>query len=72
MNNNNMDQIRQCMIKAAQELRTLARTTDKPSLKHRLLDQADQLERASQEDSQVETDFAPRRLAMELPQSTHS
>ena len=51
-----MDEIRQNMIKAAQELRALAKTTDDPVLKRRLLEQADQLELASQEDSQDETD----------------
>jgi len=67
-----MDQIRQSMIKAALELRTLARATDEPSLKVQLLEKADYLEHASQDDSQYETDSARRRLAMALQQSTHS
>ena len=67
-----MDQIRKNMIKAAQELRALAKTTDDPVLKRRLLEQADQLELASQEDSQDETDSARRRPLLSEPHSSPS
>ncbi len=45
------------MIKAAQELHALAKTTNDPGRRKRLLDQADRLELTSQDDSQGETDF---------------
>jgi hypothetical protein len=60
-----MDQIRQSMIKAARELRALARATTEPALKNRLLEQADQLEHASQEESQIETNFVRGRSSLE-------
>ena len=67
-----MDQIRQSMIKAAQELRALAKTTDDPLLRKRLVDQAEQLELTSQEDSQDETDFERRRPSPTAPCSAAS
>ena len=67
-----MDQIRQSMIKAAQELRALAKTTDDPVLKIRLLDQAAYLELTSQEDSQDETESARARPALCGPHSVPS
>ena len=67
-----MDQIRQNMMKAAQELRALAKTTDDPVLRKRLLDQADQLELTSQEDSQDETDFERGRPSLAVPPTAPS
>ena len=67
-----MDEIRKNMIKAAQELRALAKTTDDPALKRRLVEQAGQLELASQEDSQDETDSAPGRPVLAEPHSPPS
>ena len=67
-----MDQIRQSMIKAAQELRALAKSTDDPVLKHRLLEQAAHLEQTSQEDSQDETEIARARPALCGPHSAPS
>ena len=57
------------MMKAAQELRALAKTTDDPVLRKRLLDQAEQLELTSQEDSQDENDFERERPAQAVPHS---
>ena len=61
-----MDQIRKNMIKAARELRAFANSTTDSTLKHRLLEQANNLELASQEDSQNETERGPRRTSAEL------
>lgn len=64
-----MDQIRQNMMKAADELRALANSTDDRTLRRRLLEQAYQLERASQESSQNETGprYARAALAISNP-----
>lgn len=67
-----MNQIRQSMVKAAQELRALAKKTDDASLRVQLLEQADQLEQSSQEDSQDETHFASRRTVLEFLQMAQS
>ncbi len=64
-----MDQIRQSMIKAAQELRALAKTTDDPVLRNRLLEQAAHLELTSQEESQDESKSARARPALCEPHS---
>ena len=61
-----MDTIRKNMVKAAQELRALAKTTTDRMLKRRLLEQAANLELASQENSQNETGMGPGRTASEL------
>jgi len=60
------------MVKAAQELRALAKKTDDASLRVQLLEQADQLEQSSQEDSQDETHFASRRTVLEFLQTAQS
>ena len=60
------------MIKAALELRALAKTTDDPVLRKRLVDQAEQLELTSQEDSQDETDFERERPSLAAPHSAPS
>lgn len=64
-----MDQIRQSMIKAAQQLRALAKTTNNPDRRKRLLDQADRLEQTSQDDSQDETDIDDGLPTPAVPQS---
>ena len=67
-----MDQIRHSMLKAAQELRALAKNTDDASQRVQLLEQADQLEQSSQEYSQDETHFASRRTVLEFLQTAQS
>ena len=60
------------MMKAAQELRALAESTDDPVLRKRLLDQADQLEVTSQDESQDETRSEAKRPAQIAPSSAPS